>query len=347
VSVSSYMVQRKKALKKKKKAISRVSPADLAKRVNTAAKNARAIPRLRRELFELEKTVKNQVRSFKTINSQLKNLTENVDTIPLGKLQIQFENLGQELTLNHQESRAINTQVKKNTKKLRGLSTDALVARLVELEDVQGKQSGRLELIRVLAERMDRLEQTPAGASDESLSDMEKVQELHTRQIRQLENRFREHLDELRLTPENVSDDKLVAIEKRLDSHDVHRQHIEDKLLAMQVSHGNIERSTNTEKRVSNIENVANSETSVKNVDTTINRSTTSNLLDSVNVRTTDEELAKYLTELYFKEIARHSFKRSLSLDDTLNAYNFVRKRISEHKMIRAQDIEQAIRAQQ
>ena len=57
-----------------------------------------------------------------------------------------------------------------------------------------------------------------------------------------------------------------------------------------------------------------------------------------------DDDLAKYIVEIYFRDIARYSFKRSLNLEDTLNAYDFVRKKISERKQVSVQEIETAIR---
>lgn len=36
------------------------------------------------------------------------------------------------------------------------------------------------------------------------------------------------------------------------------------------------------------------------------------------------EEIAIRLLDIYFKEIARHGFKRSLSLDEVLKAYQYI-----------------------
>lgn len=58
------------------------------------------------------------------------------------------------------------------------------------------------------------------------------------------------------------------------------------------------------------------------------------------------DELAHGIVGLYFREIARHGFKRSLNLEDTFHAYAFVRKKLVEHKNVSAAEIEQAIKEQ-
>jgi len=57
------------------------------------------------------------------------------------------------------------------------------------------------------------------------------------------------------------------------------------------------------------------------------------------------DEVAHDIVDLYFREIARLGFKRKLDLEDTVQAYEFVRNKLSAHQTVTPEMIESEIKA--
>ena len=47
-----------------------------------------------------------------------------------------------------------------------------------------------------------------------------------------------------------------------------------------------------------------------------------------------DEEVAARIVQVYFKEIARLGYKRTLNLDETINAYYYVLSKLGNKKVL-------------
>lgn len=55
-----------------------------------------------------------------------------------------------------------------------------------------------------------------------------------------------------------------------------------------------------------------------------------------------NEEVAARIVDIYFKEVARLGFKRSLSLDEVINAYYYVLSKLDDKEILLKHAIEKA-----
>lgn len=276
-----------------------------AKTLNREKKSTESLKKLKSEILKLSK-VSTTLNKIETVQKkELKNVFDKVNSLQKG-----IENTSSQIAELKKEISIPKENVQSNIDEIKTLIRGKFVDFSSALE-LHGNKIGKIE------ERLEKIEQSRTTAIQTAPS-IGTGTKTAAEEIEEEEDE--EELDEIAGAKFSGLGKKMLDLEKRVlttsDSQMEKAEILEKKMIEeMDLIKSQLTELAETKGAIKTIEAPAKS-------------------LD---------ETAHDIVKIYFEEIARLGFKRSLDLEDTIRAYEFVRQKLSLHEKVTPEMIEAEI----